>query len=84
MEEAKEDFNKKELRNKYEVIKEAIPKEWIKQIENMEEEKQEKEVFVNLGEKLYAFKECMVKMFYCFFREGVFKKPVNVYWNGTN
>ncbi len=50
----KEDFNKKEIRNKYEVIKEAIPKEWIKRIENMEEEKQEKEVFVKLE------KNCML------------------------
>jgi len=81
MEVAKEDFNEKELQNKYEIMKESIPKEWIKRIEDMEEEKQGKDVHVRLGEKLFAFNECTVKMFYCFFREGVFKKPkANEYW----
>lgn len=80
MEVAKQAFNKQELRNKYDLIKEAIPKEWIKRIENMEE-KQGKEVYVKLREKLYAFNECTVKMLYCFFRDWVFKKPkVNEYW----
>ncbi len=67
MEEAKEDFNKQEIINKYDVIKKGIPKEWIKRIENMEEETQGKEVYVKLGGKLYVLKECTVKMFYCFF-----------------
>lgn len=38
MEEAKEDFSRQEITNKYEIIKKAIPKEWIARIESMEEE----------------------------------------------
>lgn len=49
MEEAKEDFSRQEIINKYEVIKKAIPKDWIKRTENMEEGKNRKEVYVKLG-----------------------------------
>ncbi len=55
MEEAKEDYSRQEITNKYDVIKNAIPQDWIKRIENMEEGKQEKDVYVRMGEKLYAF-----------------------------
>lgn len=74
MEEAKEDYSRQEITNKYVTIKEAIPKEWIKRIENMEEETKEKNIYVKLGDKLYDFKTCTVKMFYCFFLEMVFLK----------
>ncbi len=30
---------------------------------------------MKLGGKIYDFKGCTVKMFYCFFRDGVFKEP---------
>lgn len=81
MEVAKEEYSKQEITNKYEIIKNAIPKEWIKRIECMEEEPKEKNIYVKLGEKLCDFKECTVKMFYCVFRNGVFKEPiVNKYW----
>lgn len=82
MQEAKEDFNRQEIRNKYEILKTAIPKEWIKKIENMEEEKEEKDIYVRMGENLYGLKECTIKNFYCFFRDAVFKKPIaNEYWS---
>jgi len=81
MEEAKEDFSRQEIINKYEIIKKAIPKEWINRIESMEEGKNEKEVYVKLGEKLCGFKTCTMKMFYGVFRDFVFKEPiVNGYW----
>lgn len=81
MEEAKEEYSKQEITNKFEIIKNAIPKEWIKRIENMDGERKEKEIYVKLAEKLYDFKGCTVKMFYCSFRDGVFKEPiVNKYW----
>ena len=80
MEVAKEEYSKHEITNKYEIIKNAIPKEWIKRIECMEEQKG-RNMYVKLGEKMYDFKECTVKMFYCVFRDGVFKEPiVNKYW----
>ncbi len=56
MEEAKEDYSRQEITNKYDVIKNAIPQDWIKRIENLEG-KQEKDVYVKMGEKLYAFNE---------------------------
>uniref|UniRef100_A0A672R4V8 Reverse transcriptase domain-containing protein n=1 Tax=Sinocyclocheilus grahami TaxID=75366 RepID=A0A672R4V8_SINGR len=74
MEEAKEDFTRQELINKYDLIKKAIPEEWIQRIENMEQTKQGWDIYVKMGENLYAFKECGVKRFYCFFRDIVFKK----------
>ncbi len=81
MEEANEDYSRQEITNKYDVIKNAIPQDWIKRIENMEEGKQKKDMYVKMGEKLYAFNECTVKIFYCIFRNAVFKKPVvNEYW----
>ncbi len=42
MEEANEDYSRQEITNKYDVIKNAIPQDWIKRIENMEEGKQKK------------------------------------------
>lgn len=84
MEEAKEDISRQEIKNKYEIIKHAIPKQWITKIETMEEEKDEKDVNVMLGEKMWIFKECTVKMFYGFFRDAVFKKPIiNEFWQKT-
>lgn len=84
MEEAKEEFNKQELKTKYEIIKNAIPKEWIEKVETMEGGKEEKDVYVILGEKLWFLKECTVKMFYVFFRDMIFKKPVaNKFWQKT-
>lgn len=84
MEEAKEDFSRQELKNKYEIIKHAIPKQWITKIETMEEGKDEKDVNVMLGEKMWVFKECTVKMFYGIFRDAVFKKPIiNEFWKKT-
>ena len=81
MEEAKEDYSEQEIKNKYEIIKNAIPKEWIKRIESMEGEPKEKCIHVKLGGKLYDFKECTVKMIYCAFRDDVFKEPIaNGYW----
>uniref|UniRef100_A0A9J7XN67 Reverse transcriptase domain-containing protein n=1 Tax=Cyprinus carpio carpio TaxID=630221 RepID=A0A9J7XN67_CYPCA len=81
MEEAKEDYSEQEIKNKYAIIKSAIPKEWIKRIESMEGETKEKCIYVKLGEKLYNFKECTLKMIYCSFRDGVFKEPIaNGYW----
>lgn len=80
MEEAKEDFSTQEIINKYEVIKNAIPKEWIERIENMEEGTG-REFYVKVGEKCFDFKLCTVKMFYSFFRDGIFKIPIaNEYW----
>lgn len=81
LDEAKEDFSRKETKNKYDVIKEAIPQDWIKRIENMEDEKQGNEIYMKLGEKMLVFKECSVKIFYCILRDGIFKNPtVNGYW----
>ncbi len=81
MEMAKEEYSKQEITNKYEAIKNAIPKEWIKRIECMEEEPKERNIYVKLGENLCDFKECTVKKMYCVFRDGVFKEPiVNKYW----
>ncbi len=40
MDEAKEEYSKQEITNKYEIIKNAIPKEWIKRIESVEGEQQ--------------------------------------------
>lgn len=81
MEEAKEEYSRQEIINKYTIIKSAIPEDWIRKIENMEHGKQEKEVNVMLEEKLRVFKEYTVNMLYCFFRDRVFKKPVvNEFW----
>ncbi len=83
MDEAKEEYSKQEITNKYEIIKNAIPKEWIKRIESVEGEQTEENIYVKLGGKMYDFKGCTVKMFYCVFRDGVFKEPiVNKYWVG--
>lgn len=35
IDEAKEDFNRQDLIKKYDIIKNAIPTEWLKRIENM-------------------------------------------------
>jgi len=84
MEEAKEEFSRQELKNKYDIIKHAIPKQWITKIENMEDENNEKDVKVILGEKIWLFKECTLKMVYAFFREAIFKKPIiNEFWQNT-
>lgn len=81
MEEAKEEYSRQEIKNKYQIIKTAIPQEWIEKIENIEDDIDEMEVFVRIGEKLNDFKECTVKSFYCVFRDAVFKKPLaNEYW----
>lgn len=50
MEQAKEDFTRQDIVNKYGILKDAIPKAWIKRIENMEEDKQERNMYVMLGE----------------------------------
>ncbi len=76
MDEAKEEYIKQEITNKYEIIKNAIPKEWIKIIESMEGEQTEENIYVKLGGKMYDFKGCTVKMFYCVFRDGFFKEPM--------
>lgn len=84
MEEAKEDFDRREIETKYDVIKNSIPPEWLKRIENMEEGQKERDLNVILGENLSAFKTCTVKMLYCLFRDAVFKRPVaNLYWLRT-
>jgi len=81
MEEAKEDYSEQGIINQFELIKSAIPKEWIKRIEGMEGEPKEKCINVKLDGKLDDFKECTVKMIYCSFRDDVFKEPiVNAYW----
>ena len=81
MEEAKEEYSEQGIINKYEIIKNAIPEKWIKRIESMEGEPNEKGIYVKLGGKLYVFNECTVKMIYCSFRDGVFKEPIaNRYW----
>lgn len=81
MEEAKEEYNRKEIEKNLDIIKQAIPKEWIRSIENFEKEKETKEVYVKTGEKICNFNECTVKNIYCFFRENVFKEPTaNKYW----
>ncbi len=81
MEEAKEDYTRQEITNKYCVIKNAIPQEWIDKIESMEPGKPEKDVYAMFGEKIHVFKECTVKKFYGVFRDGIFKKPnANEYW----
>nr|BAC82613.1 pol-like protein [Danio rerio] len=75
MDEAKEDFNRQDLIKEYDIIKNAIPAEWLTRIENMEENKQSKDVIVRFGEKWWNLKDSTVKMIYGFFRDGVFKKP---------
>ncbi|MGL4353855.1 MAG: hypothetical protein ACRCTP_08055 [Aeromonas popoffii] len=81
MEEAKEEYNRKEIMNNYETFKNAIPKDWIKKIESEEPGNKEKDVYAMVGGKLCVFKECTVKMFYAIFRDVVFKKPkANDYW----
>lgn len=81
MDMAKEEYTTKEITSNYETIKNAIPKEWIKRIDSMEEEQTEKNICVKLGGRLWEFKECTVKVFYCGFRDSVFKEPiVNKYW----
>ncbi len=57
MDEAKEEYSKQEITNKYEIIKNAIPKEWIKRIESMEGEQTEENMYVKLGGGgMYDFK----------------------------
>lgn len=71
MEEAKEEYSRQEIKNKYQIIKTAIPQEWIQTIENKEDDVDGIEVYVRIGEKLNDFKECTVKSFYCVFRDAV-------------
>ncbi len=59
MEEAKEDYTRQEITNKYCVIKNAILQEWIDKIESMEPGKPEKDVYAMFGEKIHVFKECL-------------------------
>lgn len=81
LEEAKEDFNVSTLKKQYDVVKKAIPKEWIEIIESGEKEEEKVEVSFKVGKKEYDFNSCTVKMFYTCFRESVFTKPkVNEFW----
>lgn len=80
MEEAKEEYSRQEIKNNFNTIKQAIPREWIKRIESGEGEK-ERNVYAKMAGKLHDFKECTVKQFYCSFRDCVFKEPiVNKFW----
>lgn len=81
MEEAKEDYTKQEIINKYEIVKNAIPHDWIVKIERMEQSTNVKDVYAMIGEKTCVFEQCTLKSFYGVFRDEVFKKPkVNDYW----
>lgn len=81
MEEAKEEYSVKEIENKLETVKGAIPKEWITRIENMEECGNEKVIHVYLKGKLCDFKDCLLKDFYVYFRDSVFQEPIaNNFW----
>lgn len=81
MEEAKEEYNENTLKKQYEEVKKAIPKEWVEEIQNEEKSENRMDVFLKRGDKLMVFNLCTVKMFYHFFVNSVFKKPIaNQFW----
>ncbi|MGL6064844.1 MAG: RNA-directed DNA polymerase, partial [Fusobacteriaceae bacterium] len=77
-----EDINVRSLENQYEQVKEAIPEQWIQKIEEDKGNEGEKmKVFIKgKGEEVY-FDQCLVKEFYVYFRNLVFKEPVGLtFW----
>lgn len=76
MEEEKEDFNVMVLKKQYEDVKKAIPRQWLDEIKRKGERENKMMVFLKCKEKRVDFSLGTVKMFYEFFINGVFKKPV--------
>lgn len=56
MEEAKEDYTRKEITNKYCMIKNAIQQDWIERIESRDPGKPEKDVYASFDEKMHVCK----------------------------
>lgn len=69
-----EEVKREILEKQFEIVKKAIPKEWIKQIE--QNYKSKKDVKVFLKETAKDFQECDFKIFYICFRNKVYKRPI--------
>lgn len=81
MEEGKEDFNVMVLKKQYEDVKKAIPRQWLDEINKKVEKDNKITVFLKCKDKKVDFNLGTVKMFYEFFINRVFKKPVaNQVW----
>ncbi len=80
--EVEEDINVKSLENQYEQVKDAIPEQWIKKIEEDKGKEGEKmKVFIKEKGEEVSFNQCLVKDFYVYFRNLVFKEPVGLkFW----
>ncbi len=69
-------FNVAVLRRQYKDVKKAIPEQWLDDISKGGESENKMDVVLKCKDKWIDFNLGTVKMFYCFFRNSVFKKPV--------
>ncbi len=81
MEDEKEDFNVAVLRRQYEDVKKAIPEQWLDEISKGGKSENKMDVVLKCKDKWIDFNLGTVKMFYGFFINSVFKKPIaNQFW----
>lgn len=81
LEEAKEEYDISCVKKQYEEMKNAIPTEWLNEIQRGGVKEGRIQVFFINKDKRMELKLGNVKMFYQVFMEGAFKKPnSNVMW----
>lgn len=70
------------VKQQFDKIKKAIPKEWIDGIGNKDEGRGKVEVFLKETENKMSIQSCSLKLFYNFFRMMIFVKPIaNGFWS---
>ncbi|MGL4357079.1 MAG: hypothetical protein ACRCSY_00005, partial [Cetobacterium sp.] len=81
LEENEEIENKQLIKEQYCKIKEAVPVEWIKSIDEKVKANEKPEVFLKRKDETISFNACILKMFYGCLCNAAFERPKSIeYW----
>lgn len=70
------------VKQQFDKIKKAIPKEWIDRIGKKDEGRGKVEVFLKETGNKMSIQSCSLKLFYNFFRKMIFVQPIaNGFWS---